>query len=376
MITKIVDRLAQRIRWGYLTAFVLLLSSYILTFYTTQKLLAESAFVEHTNKEMNTINQTVSSTDSIDHYAATTHDKIQHTISESGRELKSSSYLIRLFNIVSLVIAILLTFYSIITFNNEHSAKRKAENNALAYRQLLENQVAELNKVNAELVELKSIEKFAATGRIARTIAHEVRNPLTNINLATEHLQSDLPMNSEIELLLEMINRNSTRINNLISDLLNSTKATQLDFQLMSLDLLLDETLFLAKDRIELKSIKLIKEYATDLPLLMVDHEKIKIAFLNIIINAIEAMEPEFGILRVLTFKKDNKPSVQIIDNGKGLSKEELDKLFEPYFTTKENGSGLGLTNTQNILLSHNANILVESTEGSGTTFTIAFDHT
>ena len=270
---------------------------------------------------------------------------------------------------------LVLLRHGLSTFNKENRAKRQADSNALALRQQLELRISELNKLNTELVELKSIEKFAATGRIARTIAHEVRNPLTNINLAAEHLRSEITPNAETDLLLEMVSRNSNRINQLISDLLNSTKTAQLDFKSMNLNSLLDDSLELAQDRIELKGIKVIKEYGLDLPRILVDAEKIKIAFLNIIVNAIEAMEPQTGILKIKTLNKNNRCIVSISDNGKGLTKEELSNLFEPYFTTKENGTGLGLTNTQNIILSHKANVSAESLPGMGTTFTISFGY-
>ena len=150
---------------------------------------------------------------------------------------------------------------------------------------------------------MRSIEKFAATGRIARTIAHEVRNPLTNINLAVEQLQTELnglrPENGE--LMLEMINRNSIRINGLITDLLNSTKFTDLIYTKISVNHLLDETLELARDRIQLKNIAVVKNYVATICDISVDVERIKIAFLNIIVNAVEAMEPGNGVLRLST---------------------------------------------------------------------------
>ena len=125
----------------------------------------------------------------------------------------------------------------------------------------MEERVKELHGKNEEINRLRSTEKFAATGRIARTIAHEVRNPLTNISLATEQLQEEVPRNEETELLLRMIDRNTTRINQLITDLLNSTKFAQLIFTQTSLNDILDEALDLAKDRIELKHIQVNKQY-------------------------------------------------------------------------------------------------------------------
>ncbi len=468
MLVNIVDRIADRVRWGYLTAFILLLSSYILTFYTTQKLLNQANWLNHTNSFINTlygllstikesesafrgyvieqddnllidydssafrvdsalkklkvlsaenpdqlaridtlsrlINQKltyVSSslvlfrnakyqvTDSLKRLSYSSKKKMDEIrllilnmqndekelmFKRSGR-LSSFSNFIKVINIASLIVAILLTFYSIITYTKENQAKKQADHNARVFRDQLELRIKELDLVNKELIELRSLEKFAITGRISRTIAHEVRNPLTNINLATEHLRSEILPNQETDLLLDMITRNGNRINQLISDLLNSTKINQLQFTQVSLNTLLDESLEFAEDRLELKGIKVLKNYTPDLCDISADLEKLKIAFLNIIVNAIEAMESNKGVLNIRTENQNDRCVAVITDNGKGMGNEELTKLFDPYFTTKENGTGLGLTNTQNIIISHKASISVKSELGKGTTFTVSLNY-
>src|SRR6185295_2416839 len=142
--------------------------------------------------------------------------------------------------------------YSLIIYNRQSRAKEEADRNVRTYSQELESRVNELKKVNTELEELRSIEKFAATGRIARTIAHEVRNPLTNISLAGEQLKEITDHGEEADQLLDMISRNVNRINQLVSDLLNSTKFEQLKFTSANVNDLVDEALALAGDRIEL----------------------------------------------------------------------------------------------------------------------------
>jgi signal transduction histidine kinase len=134
----------------------------------------------------------------------------------------------------------------------------------------------------------------------------------------------------------------------------------------------LDSSLELARDRIELNHIRVEKNYDPHICPISVDVAKIKIAFLNIIVNAIEAMK-ENGILQISTFYNNNLCTVKITDNGKGMTKSEMDRLFEPYFTTKEKGNGLGLANSQNIILGHNGSISAESEPGIGTTFAINF---
>ena len=212
--------------------------------------------------------------------------------------------------LMSLGLAIVMALLGYYTYSYENKARRIADRRVAEYQQQLQERIKDLDMANKELIRMRSIEKFAATGRIARTIAHEVRNPLTNINLAVEQLQSELdgqpagnmppsanrrPENAE--LMLDMISRNSARINSLITDLLNSTKFTELVYKKISVNQLLDETLELARDRIQLKNITVMKTYSGDICDIAVDVERIKIAFLNIVVNAIEAMEPGSGIL-------------------------------------------------------------------------------
>jgi signal transduction histidine kinase len=278
--------------------------------------------------------------------------------------------------LMSLGLAILMALLGFYTYSHENKARRVADGKVAEYQHQLQDRILDLDNANKQLIRIRSIEKFASTGRIARTIAHEVRNPLTNINLAVEQLQSELNGNKPgcSEMILEMISRNSARINVLITDLLNSTKFTDLVFKRTSVNQLLDETLELARDRIRLNNISVTKHYDAEISDIAVDVERIKIAFLNIIVNAIEAMEPGKGVLQLRTTSKENKCVVSITDNGPGIDEESLSRIFEPYFTNKQKGTGLGLTNTQNIILNHKGHIAFESKKGVGTTFTIQLD--
>lgn len=281
---------------------------------------------------------------------------------------------IRLIILISIIIAVILAVYSMFIYNRENRDKKIASADAETYRKELEKRVEELNKANIELKELKSIEKFAASGRIARQMAHEIRNPLTNIGLACEQLRSDSDGENGDAIFFDIIDRNAKRINQLVSDLLNSTRFAQLQVEDININDLIIEVLENANDRLELKSIKLEKNFGTDIPKVSVDKERMKIALLNIIVNAIEAIDNENGILTITTEKTNNKCCIKIGDNGKGISEDALGKIFEPYFTGKSKGTGLGLTSTQNIIFNHQGTIDVESKEGKGSTFIITLN--
>jgi signal transduction histidine kinase len=291
---------------------------------------------------------------------------------QRAKSVSKYSGLIQVLNMVSIIIAVILTFYSLVVYNKENKEKRKASIKANEYKTQLQSRIKQLAELNTELIELRNLEKYALTGRVARVIAHEVRNPLTNINLATEQLRSEIGNNGDTDMLFAMIKRNSERINQLVSDLLATTRVSELKFSMASINDIIDESLGLALDRIKLNGVLVEKDYDPEICPISIDAEKIKIAFLNIIVNGIEAMG-ENGILKISTSKKGNKCTVKFSDNGKGISKSDMDRLFEPYFTTKEKGNGLGLANSQNIILAHKGSISAESEPGKGTVFTVSF---
>lgn len=292
-------------------------------------------------------------------------------LEQRDKNQKETFSSINTITITSLLLTLVLVIIGFVTYASENKARKIAMQNIKDYQHQLNNRINELNSVNAQLVQMRSMEKFTATGRIARTIAHEVRNPLTNIDLATSQLKADIADKDEsLTYYFDVIERNSTRINKLISDLLQSTKFAELNFSSISINNLLDDTLTLAKDRIELNQVQVKKEYKNE-SVLNVDIEKMKIAFLNIIVNAVEAVKPGEGKLQIATQKDGENCVITISDNGSGMDDTELSKLFEPYFTSKQNGNGLGLANTQNIIFNHKGNIAVSSKPGNGSTFTI-----
>lgn len=236
--------------------------------------------------------------------------------------------------------------------------------------------IKDLTEMKVKEEEELNLKKFSSTGRIARLLAHEVKNPLTTIVLSADQLQMELPENvlSESGDLIEVIQRNCNRINHLVTQLLESTRFTELDIANHSINVLLDESLEHVKDRVQIKGIEIIKDYESEICSISVDGEKVKIALINLLVNAIEAMPEKGGQLHLKTFVKGNQCRVEIKDNGVGIPQDNLERLFEPFFTSKNTGTGLGLTNTQNIILSHGGSIRVKSEEGNGTTFLLSFN--
>jgi len=202
-------------------------------------------------------------------------------------------------------------------------------------------------------------------------IAHELRNPLTNIQLSVKMIESVIE-DDKLKIFLDIIMRSTTRINDLIVELLKYNQ-DEVQSEKCSVHQLLDEVLELVKDRLDLKNISVRKNYKQDCKLIL-NRPEMKIALTNIIVNAIEAMTTGQGQLKLATRSVKNKYGVLIQDNGCGIGKEQLKKIFKPYFTTKPTGLGVGLAATYNIFRSNDVRVNVESKKGKGTRFTLLFD--
>lgn len=251
--------------------------------------------------------------------------------------------------------------YCIISISNEFDENGN-------YLQGILHDITNLKKVEKSKLRL---EKQGMADRLVNVLAHEVRNPLNNINLSLDQISPEGSA-EENSVFLDIIKRNSKRIEVLIAELLNSSRSTTIEEKPVELKFVLDETLKVAMDRLTLKKIKLQKNFPDGDCIISGDLEKLKIALLNIIINAIEAME-QGGELSISITSAGEFHTLKISDTGCGISEENISRLFEPYFTAKRNGMGLGLATTLNILQSHKAEVEVESQLGVGTTFTINF---
>lgn len=237
------------------------------------------------------------------------------------------------------------------------------------YWQGIFHDITSIKKI--EKATLKS-EKLAVASRLVHTLAHEVRNPLNNITLSIEQIMEEAH-DENMMMYFNIIKRNSKRINDIIGELLSSSNPVEITLKKETLQVIIDHTINAAIDRLKLKNIALNLDYPTETLSIKADIEKLSMALLNIVINAIEAMEDGNGILTVIVTATKTHAVLNIRDNGPGISEQNLPRLFEPYFTQKRNGMGLGLALTLNILQAHNANIDVESELGSGASFIITF---
>jgi len=215
-------------------------------------------------------------------------------------------------------------------------------------------------------------ERLSVTGRFARMVGHEVRNPLTNIQLALDQLEAD-GIAPEQQLYLDIITRNAKRIGQLITEMLHTSRPLEMKMVSGAVNDVLVDALARVKDRCELRKAKcdsVLDPAAGNVPM---DSSTLTVAFTNLLVNAVEAMEEGKGELVICSERLKDRIQVTVRDNGKGMSAEDRERIYQPFFSGRKGGMGLGLTEARNIFNAHGVLLTVESELGKGTTFKLLF---
>ncbi len=220
---------------------------------------------------------------------------------------------------------------------------------------------------------LINAEKLAALGRFSAGIAHEIRNPLANISASAQFCMSKFPIDDKMKKHFDVILRNTDTANRIIKELLDFTSPKESKMGMGNLSKVIEQVFRLVSPRCSTMKINIEKDIQRDLPLLPMNEKKLEDAFLNFFSNSIEAM-PEGGTLTLTAEEGQNKNIVvKIKDTGCGIDKKDMDKILEPFYTTKDEGTGLGLSLAYNAIKSHSGELTVESKLGEGTTITLDF---
>ncbi len=267
------------------------------------------------------------------------------------------------------------TLESVMTFAQQAGL---AIHNALMYQELkafsqqmeekIQRTTADLRKTEAQLIRS---EKLAALGELAAGIAHEIRNPLTSINILIHSLTENSPTENANREDLQVIEEEIRRINEIVDQFLRFAKPASPLLEKTNVIPIFEEILQLLRPQIERGKIDVTKEF-DPLPPITVDREQIKQVILNLLLNAVQAM-PKGGrlTLRGQATESDHWIRLSVQDSGMGIPEEDLNKLFDPFFSTKEGGVGLGLSIAHRIVDQHHGKIEVESAPGKGTLFTV-----
>ena len=237
---------------------------------------------------------------------------------------------------------------------------------------------AELEKKTELEAKLQQAEKSAVVGRLGSAIAHEIRNPLNYINLTLDHLRSKFAppedeKKAKFDKLTLQLKEEVARINRQITDFLNYSRPATADLRPIDARQVVEDSLRIIEGQAEEKGIVVSVSELENVPQIIGDPQFLRSVFNNLFINAVQAMEATGGKLNIRISPSEDAKSVdfEIADTGRGIPQENLEAIFEPYFSTKETGTGLGLAIVKKIVDIHGGEINVRSTLEKGTTFTI-----
>jgi signal transduction histidine kinase len=238
------------------------------------------------------------------------------------------------------------------------------------------NEMVERLRESRQLEErLHFAERSTAIGRLASALAHEIRNPLNFINLSIDHVRSKYPPaepreRERFDGLLGTIKEEAARLNRLVTDVLNFGRPASLNVRTVNLVRIADEVIALVRTKADEQGVEIETRVPAGPVEIEGDAEKLKSCFANIVINALQAM-PDGGRLVVAVECDPQSCHLRFSDTGAGIPEEALDRVFEPYYSTKDTGTGLGLAVTKKIVEEHGGRIRVESAPGEGTTFEV-----
>jgi two-component system NtrC family sensor kinase len=260
------------------------------------------------------------------------------------------------------------------SFNNMILELKRSRDAIEGWTQTLEHRVQErtqeLQQVQDQLIRAG---KMAAIGELAAGVAHEINNPLTGVLTFSSLLLKKVDENHPWKKDLENIVQQTTRCRNIVRGLLDFARQRKPDKKEWDIHTLIDRTITLVENQAPFQNIKIVKNFKPDMPMLFIDGDQIQQVFMNIVINAADAMAGNSGILTIKTEVRDGRAEISFTDTGCGMTREQLSRLFTPFYTTKETGrgTGLGLAISYGIIQSHNGEIEAESEIGRGSTLKV-----
>ncbi len=218
--------------------------------------------------------------------------------------------------------------------------------------------------------QISRAEHLATLGEMATGLAHEIRNPLAGIAGVIEIIGRDLPVTSPARAVVKEVRQEITQINRILTDLLETARPHPPQICRSNLNTTVEHTVMLARQQVLSKPIKIELQGAPDLAEVEHDSDQIHQVLLNLLLNAVQAMEST-GTVRVEIGSREGYASVVVSDNGRGIPPQLLPNIFRPFFTTKGNGTGLGLSLARRIVEEHHGRIEVSSVVGKGSRFEV-----
>ncbi|MGA7828991.1 MAG: ATP-binding protein [Geobacteraceae bacterium] len=231
----------------------------------------------------------------------------------------------------------------------------------------VEEKTMELQKVQEEIVQT---EKMSTLGYISAGMAHEIRNPLNSIGLYAQLIKGGLDDPERLDF-LQKIEMEVRRIDGILRKLMDAVKRPRYHLQQVSIPAIIDSLLDLYQSRAKMHGIRIKRDFRAQPPHILADASEVEQIFSNLFANAIEEMIGG-GDLTIVLEQNEDTVHIDVIDTGKGIPQEDLQRIFDPFYTTKNSGTGLGLSVVLRIIRTYNGKIEVNSELGKGTTFSVS----
>lgn len=239
------------------------------------------------------------------------------------------------------------------------------------FNQALEDKIKEVtDELESKHSELVKSEKLATIGEIATKIAHEIRNPLSGITVALENLKGKINTQDEKDMASDIITE-VNRLDNIITELFQLAIPRHVKLTEGDPDEMIERVISLITPRAESKVINIEKELGYSGKPVYMDYEQIQQVLMNIVINAIDAIDEQGGTIKIESTYEDNFLKISVTDSGQGIDVDDQQAIFQPFFSTKPGGTGLGLPISAKIVEAHNGEIVIESKNGEGSKFSI-----
>ena len=234
--------------------------------------------------------------------------------------------------------------------------------------QLMENQQAQFDHLAAQM------DKMSSLGRMAAGIAHEINNPLAGILLYSSNMSKKVPQGGPLEEGLDIIIKETQRCKTIIQGLLEFARDREPQKVPADINAIMETALGILDNEFRLRHVGLERQLAENMVKTLLDENQIEQVFINLLLNAVHAVSENGSVsVQSAVDSKNNKVRVEIADNGCGIAAEDIKKIFEPFYSTKAKGTGLGLAVSYGIVQNHQGDIRVLSTPGQGTRFTLEF---
>ena len=262
----------------------------------------------------------------------------------------------------------LLNFYVVPLLSDESESDRRET----VGRAIILRDITQTHRATQETIES---ERFSALTMLAAGVAHEIGNPLNSLDIHLQLMQRNLrklpdESRANLEKSVSIARGEVARLDHIITQFLRAIRPQPLALRPASLNVVVEEALAFLSPEIEDRDILVETELDGNLPLLEIDRDQIKQVLYNVSRNAFQAMKSG-GILRVRTYMDESHVNISFADTGGGISSENISRIFEPYFTTKQDGNGLGLLIVRRIVRAHGGEVVIESAPGRGLTLTI-----